>query len=197
MIERGLLAVAVSAVAALGIPQDAEAVRFALGLATDFTPFVIERRAEADDAGHRLRLGLRPILDVEVAPFLSFSAHAPFTLLRTGERQGAASSGAESTFALGASGRYRELDATGNRESLWYATLRGGFTTVDGRAGPYAGAAAGYAFTWLDTGRGVFVEVDFGRVNVDSPESGVFVDRWLFGLSAGVVFRLGGSRWDL
>ena len=171
-------------------------MRFALGVAGDVTPAVLDA-ADAIDDPYTLRLGLRPVLDVEVLPWLAFDAYAPFTLLRVGgDVGGAASSGAESVFGIGASGRYRTV--AGDVERLLYGTVRGGFSVVEGTAGPFVGLSAGAAWTWLDTGRGVFAAVDVGHVGI-SGRNGIkrVVDRWLVGLSLGVVFRLGGTRWDL
>jgi hypothetical protein len=54
--------------------------------------------------------------------------------------------------------------------------------------------------TWLDVGRGLFTELGIGHVgiaqgSVDRPFNGV--DRWLFTLSVGFVFRLGGEEWRI
>ena len=184
--------VAVTAIC-VAAPNDAEAVRFSLGLASAVTPLVVEA-AEPD---LQLRQGLRPVVDIEPVPWVAISAYAPFVLYRTGEDLGASSSGAESVFALGLSGRYRVVED--REEFLYYLTARGGFGTVEGRAGLFYGFAAGFALSWLDTGRGFFVEAEGGHLGIGGGE-GIHqreVDRWMVGLSLGVVFRLGGERWDI
>lgn len=181
--------------AALGASSEAEAVRFGLGLATTLTPLAID---PGSDDPPSLRIGLRPVLDVEVLPWLAFDAYAPFSLWRS-DADGPASSGAESVFGVGVSGRWRQTFGD-RRERLVYGRLRGGFGTVDGRAGPYLGLTAGYADTWLSTGRGWFAELELGRLHVAAREGDVLrpeIDRWTIGASIGFVFRLGGTRWDL
>lgn len=174
------------------VPKDAHAVRFALGLASGLTPLVI------DDANpNSVRFGLRPVLDVEALPWLAFEAYAPFTLIRTGDNIGAASSGAESVFGVGVSGRYRLVRAIAPEEHLFYGKARGGFTTVNGRAGPFYGFAAGYAVTWLGTGRGVFAELEASHADISARSGDLGLDRWLLGVSIGLVFRLGGETWDV
>jgi hypothetical protein len=181
--------------AVLTVSSEARAVRFGLGLATTITPLAID--PQSDDPPS-LRLGLRPVLDVEVLPWLAFDAYAPFSLWRS-DADGPASSGAESVFGVGVSGRWRQTFGD-RRERLVYGRLRGGFGTVDGRAGPFVGLSAGYADTWLSTGRGWFAELELGRLHVASRQSAAFgpeIDRWTIGASIGFVFRLGGTRWDL
>jgi hypothetical protein len=180
------------------VPARAQAVRFTLGLATDFTPVVIES-IRPPDAGTPIRLGLLPVIEVEPAPWISFGAYFPFTVLRTGEGSDA-TTGAESVFGFTMSLRSVHLDRgpepdEKGREWMLYGTARGGFATVQGRAGPFLGAGAGYALTWLDTGRGFFVELNGGHSHVSLPQG--TDDRWLFGLTLGVVFRLGGETWWL
>lgn len=192
---RGPIAGVLVAAAVAFTPTDASAVRFSLGLASALTPLVVD----ASEPDLAVRLGLRPVVDVEPIPWIAISAYAPFTLIRTGESLGSSSSGAESVFALGLSGRYRHVADTAPEETLWYATARGGFGTVEGRAGLYYGFALGMAMTWLQTGRGFFIEAESGHLGIAGGE-GVHqreVDRWLVGLSIGVVFRLGGERWDI
>ena len=189
---------AVAGLFAVAWPSDARAVRFSLGLCGGVTPIVLDPD-QPTGAPYRMRLGLRPVLDVELHPSFAVETYAPFTVLRVGEGDGAASSGAESVFGLGLSGRYRTVSAD-KIEQLYYLTARGGFATVTGRAGPYLGVGLGFARTWLDTGRGFFLELDGGRVFVAGKAAlgdAADTERWLVGLSAGVVFRLGGERWDL
>jgi hypothetical protein len=179
--------------AALLLPvTDAHALRFTLGLETSLTPLVT-------DAGELapLRLGLRPVLDVEVSRTFAVGAYTPFTYYSAGASSG---TGADSIFGLGVSGRYPILRADAPEEVLLYATARGGLGTVDGRAGAFLGVALGVTATWLDVGRGGFVELSVGRVGI--AEGGVdrpfpAVERWLVGLSLGFVFRLGGEDWRL
>lgn len=179
--------------AALLLPAtNAHALRFTLGLETSLTPLVT-------DAGELapLRLGLRPVLDVEVSRTFAVGAYTPFTYYSAGESSG---TGADSIFGLGLSGRYPILRADAPEEVLLYATARGGLGTVDGRAGAFLGVALGVTATWLDVGRGGFVELSVGRVGI--AEGGVdrpfpAVERWLVGLSLGFVFRLGGEDWRL
>jgi len=194
--EASLALAAIVGAAALGTAGDAHAVRFTLGLASNLTPIVVDGDPEAEPS---VRFGLRPVLDVEVAPWMAFEAYAPFVLART-DSEGPASSGAESVFGIGLSGRYRLHREATPDEILFYGTLRGGFSTVNGRAGPFVGFASGVAMTWLDTGRGWFAELEAGHVGLaarDGDASRPEIDRWLVGLSAGIVFRLGGERWDL
>lgn len=176
------------------MPREASALRFTLGLESGLTPLVLDPDPEA--GGGSVRLSLRPVLEVETSRSFSIGTYTPFTLLRAG----GAATGAESVFAIQLSLRHAVLSAGAPEELLWYATVRGGFGTSDGRAGAFAGGALGAALTWLETGRGVFAELHAGHVgiaegDVDRPFPGV--DRWLFGVSIGVVFRLGGESWDL
>ena len=134
----------------------------------------------------------------EVAPWLAFDAYAPFTLFRTGGG-GPASSGAESIFGVGASGRYR-LVTDARIEHLIYGTVRGGFTTQDGSVGPFVGMALGTAMTWLGTGRGWFAELEANHLQIGAGSEDVTrpaLDRWVIGVTLGLVFRLGGETWDL
>jgi hypothetical protein len=153
--------------------------------------------AEASDFGGAVRFGLRPVLEVEPSRYVSIGAYTPFTLVRSGA---GSTTGAESIFGAGISLRLPVLRETAPEELLWYATLRGGFGTADGRAGAYLGGAIGAALTWLETGRGLFAELHAGHIGIAAggaarpfPE----VDRWLIGLSIGVVFRLGGEEWAI
>jgi len=174
--------------------SDAHAIRFTLGLSGQVTPIIFDEGIPFE-FGRGTRLGLRPVLEVEALPWLAFDTYAPFALYRT-DATGPASSGGESVFGVGISGRLRDVSPD-KRETLKYARIRGGFATQEGRAGPYASMAFGYAKTWLDTGRGWFAELEGGHVSIDSRAGLDLVDRWLVGVSIGVVFRLGGERWDL
>ncbi len=172
--------------------REAHAVRFALGVATDLTPIVLDP-SRSGDMDAPVLWGFRPVLDLELNHYLSFGAYPPFTLYRGG----GASSGAESVFGLGASFRYPVLNDTAPEEMLLYATLRGGFGTVDGRAGPFYGGALGLSVTWLDTGRGLFGELGLSRLHVEGLEDAFDVDRTMIGLSIGVLFHLGGEDWRI
>jgi len=174
--------------------SDAQAIRFSLGLAGQVTPVIFDQNRDFE-FGSGTRFGLLPVLEVEALPWLAFDAYAPFAIYRT-DATGPASSGGESVFALGVSIRDREVDAK-KIETLMYGRLRGGFATQAGRAGPYLGTAAGYAMTWLSTGRGWFSELEVGRITIASKGNIPEVDRWTVGISFGIVFRLGGERWDL
>ncbi|MCK6550568.1 hypothetical protein L6R52_32320 [Myxococcota bacterium] len=175
--------------------RDAAAVRFALGVATDLTPIVVDP-ARPPDAAAPVLFGFRPVLEVEANEYFSVGAYAPFTVYRSAST-GAASSGAESVFGLTLSGRYPVLRDRGPEELMFYGTLRGGFGTVDGRAGPFVGGALGAAATWLDTGRGLFAELSVSRLDVAGLEGTADVERTSIGLSVGLVFRLGGEGWRL
>ena len=174
--------------------SDAHAIRFSLGLAGQVTPIVIDGDVDFK-FGRGTRLGLLPVLEVEALPWLAFDTYAPFAVYRT-DASGPASSGGESIFGVGASFRHREVSAE-KTETLMYGRVRGGFATQQGRAGPYLGAAFGYAMTWLDTGRGWFSELEFGRIAISPKGMLEGADRWTVGLSLGIAFRLGGERWDL
>lgn len=193
---RGSVARAGGAALGLGVllaaATPAHALRFTLGLETSLTPLVT-------DAGELapLRLGLRPVLDVELSRAFAVGAYTPFTYYSAGESSG---TGADSIFGLGVSGRYPILRAEAPEEVLLYATARGGLGTVDGRAGAFLGLALGVTATWLDVGRGGFVELSVGRVGIaegDLDRPFPAVERWLVGLSVGFVFRLGGEDWRL
>lgn len=165
-------------------------MRFALGVASDFTPIVVDPgRVEGMSAP--ILIGFRPVLDIELNHYLSFGAYPPFTIYRSA----ANSSGAESVFGLGASFRKPILRDHAPEELLAYATIRGGFGTVDGRAGPFYGGAIGLSATWLDTGRGLFGELSVSRLNVAF--DGFDVDRTMVGISFGVLFHLGGEDWRI
>ncbi|MEE2901753.1 MAG: hypothetical protein VYC39_05455 [Myxococcota bacterium] len=173
---------------------EAEAIRFNLGLAGQITPVVVDDSAEFT-FGEGTRLGLLPVLEFEVLPWLAFDTYAPFTLYRT-NATGPASSGGESVFGLGASLRKREVDDN-KIETLVYGRLRGGFGTQECGAGIYSGVAAGYAQTWLNTGRGWFVELDLSWVDISPRTDFQGISRITLGASLGISFRLGGERWDL
>lgn len=185
--------IGVIALVALGASNDAAAARFALGVATDFTPIVIDT-SRVPERGPVLRLGFRPVLDVELSRFFAFGAFAPFTVYRT-SGSGAASSGAESIFGLTISGRYPILREHSPEEILAYGSLRGGFGTVYGRAGPFVGGALGVAATWLGNGGSLFAELGVNRVVISGVERVRDVERTLFLLSIGIAFRLGGEGW--
>ena len=179
---------------ALLAPREAWAVRFTLGVAANVTPVVIDPQ-DSDNSG--FLLGLRPVLDVEVSRYFAIGAYAPFTLVRAGGNQDDSKSGAESVFGLSASGRYPIISDRAPEEALVYGTLRGGFGTNEGRAGPFVGVALGGALTWLETGRGLFVEVEAGHLGVPGAAGQPIFERWSMGVSIGVVFRLGGEAWQL
>lgn len=175
----------------------ADAVRWTLGVATELTPVVVDP-GRPDGLGAPFRLGVRPVVDLEINRYLAFGAYAPFVVLRAGEGGGAASTGAESVFGLAAYGRYPVLYREAPEELLLYGTARGGFGTIAGRAGPFVGLALGASLTWLDTGRGVFMELGGGHVAVNDAavEGGQRdVTRTTLTFSVGVVFRLGGESW--
>ena len=174
--------------------SDAHAIRFTLGLAANIAPVIVDRDVDFE-LGRGTRLGLLPVLEVEALPWLAFDAYAPFAVYRT-DASGPASSGGESVFGLGVSFRHRKLDAH-KIETLLYGRLRGGFATQAGRAGPYVSTAAGYGMTWLDTGRGWFTELEAGHVSIAPRGMIVEVSRTIVRFSIGLVFRLGGERWDL
>lgn len=180
---------------ALLAPEDARAVRFSLGVATDLTPLALD--PAVDGSGATFRFGFRPVLEVEASHYLSFGAYAPFTIYRAQTGGGAASSGAESVFGVTVSGRYPLHRLEAPEELLLYATLRGGFGTVDGRAGPFYGGALGASATWLGTGRGVFAELQASQLDIGGLSGLAPVDRFTIGISLGVVFRLGGEDWNL
>lgn len=177
--------------------EPAHAIRFSLGVETGLTPLTIDSAPLAAGAAtNAVRLELRPVLDLELSRLVSLGVYTPFTLLRGGE----VGTGAESVFALGFSLRKPFIRAESPEEILVYGTLRGGLGTSDGRAGLYLGGAVGASVTWLDVGRGLFTELGIGHVgiaqgSVDRPFNGV--DRWLFTLSVGFVFRLGGEEWRI
>ena len=174
--------------------SEAEAIRFNLGLAGQVTPIVIDDSTDFA-FGKGTRLGLLPVLEFEILPWLAFDTYAPFTVYRT-NATGPASSGGESVFGLGASLRNRTVDSE-KVETLVYGRLRGGFGTQEGRAGLYSGVAAGYARTWLDTGRGWFAELDLSWVDISPRTDFQGISRVTIGASLGITFRLGGERWDL
>lgn len=187
----------------LGFAPSAEAVRFTLGVAADLVPVVVDG-AERTASG--TRFGLLPIIDFEPIPYLAIGTYTPFTLARAGGSNISSSSGAESVFGLQVSARYPIWRDAGPEELLLYGTLRGGFGTVEARAGPFLGVAAGVAATWSPSGAGLFAELGLGRLVVSElsgdaapgeADSGVFVDRWFIGLTVGFVFRLGGERWAI
>jgi hypothetical protein len=177
---------------ALLIPSRAHAVRFALGVASDFTPIVLDPN-RGPDASAPILVGFRPVLDVELNHYLSFGAYPPFTVYRSA----ANSTGAESVFGLGASLRKPFLFDTAPEEILAYVTGRFGFGTVNGRAGPFYGGALGVSVTWLDTGRGVFGELGLSKLHVNGLERAGDTDRTMIGLSVGILFHLGGEDWRI
>lgn len=162
-------------------------------MATELTPIVIDP-ARSGDSDAPVLWGFRPVLDLELNHYLSFGAYPPFTIYRGGST---GSSGAESVFGLGASFRYPVLMDSAPEELLLYGTLRGGFGTVDGRAGPFYGLALGASVTWLDTGRGLFGELGVSRLNVAGINDAFDVERTMIGLSVGVLFHLGGEDWRI
>ncbi len=174
-------------------------MRFGLGVATEFTPIVIDR-VQTENGQSPVRLGFRPVLEVEASHYLAFGAYAPFTVFRSGESEGSASSGAESVFGLTVSGRVPFFRDTPPEEILVYATGRGGFSTINGRAGPFLGGALGTSVTWLETGRGFFVEAGLSHADVSGVPIGmdrVHLNRFLISFAAGIVFHLGGEDWRL
>ncbi len=183
----------------LGWPTSARAIRWTLGLATELTPVVIDPD-RPDDRSAPFRLGLRPVLDFEVNRYLAIGAYAPFVVVRTGEGEGAASSGAESVFGLALHGRWPILRKEAPEELLLYAKLRGGFATVTGRAGPLVGGALGVSATWLQTGRGLFAELGVSYISVSRVADGALVrpvQRTALSFALGLVFRLGGEGWGI
>lgn len=183
--------------------QPADAVRFTLGLAGDLVPIVFDGAEQTESA---TRFGLLPVIEFEPIPQLSIGTYTPFTLVRAGGSNISSSSGAESVFGLQISARYPIWRDVAPEEILLYGTLRGGFGTVEARAGPFVGLAVGAAITWLPRGAGLFAELGLGRLVVselsnedelDPSGTGVFVDRWFLGLTVGFVFRLGGERWAI
>lgn len=170
--------------------REAIAQRFTLGVGAQLIPISLE----TPDAGEAVRIGLVPILEVEASRYLAFGAYAPFTVLRAGDAEDA-STGAESLFGLTASARLPHVDAKTGRELLLHLTVRGGFATVDARAGPFLGAGVGAQLTWLDRGLGVLAELGVSRLVV--PKGSEDVERFLVGLTLGVLFRMGGERWDV
>lgn len=192
--------VLIGALLAVAIPRPARAIRWTLGVASEVTPLVFQRSSDLSPA--QVRLAFRPVLELEPARWLSIGAYAPFVVYRTATnvQEEAASGGAESVFGLSLAGRLPWLRRTPPEEVLFYARARGGFATVSGRAGLFLGGAVGAAVTWLETGRGFFVDVDVGHAEVsDVPVASnvVEVERTVFGVTVGLVFRLGGEAWDV
>lgn len=186
------IARALVALAAIAVARDAHAVRFALGVAGDFTPVVVDPGL-LENESNPILIGFRPILDIELNHYLSFGAFPPFTIYRST----ANSTGAESVFGLGVSFRKPFLRDTAPEEVLAYATFRGGFGTVNGRAGPFYGGALGVSATWLDTGRGIFGELGVSKLHVGFSNESFDVDRTMFGISFGILFHLGGEDWRI
>lgn len=185
--------------ASLAAPPPAEAVRWTLGVGTELVPVVLDA-GRPEGLGTPLRLGVRPVIDLELSHYFAVGAYAPFVVYRRGEASSAASSGAESVFGLGASFRWPWLSDRPPEEILGYATLRGGFGTVSGRAGPYVGLGLGSAITWLETGRGLFAELTLDRLHVSGVAEGGAsrdVERVTVGFTVGLHFRLGGEGWRL
>ena len=185
--------------ALLAIPGEAHAIRWTLGVASELTPLLFEPEQKTRAS---FRLGFRPVLEFEPARWLSIEAYAPFVVYRTREGDGgAASSGAESVFGLAIAGRYPWIRSEAPEEILFYVRARGGFATVSGRAGPFAGGAIGSALTWLDTGRGLFFEITGAWVSVSDVLVGGAgvrdIERVTIGLTVGLVFRLGGEEWQI
>lgn len=175
-------------------PQEAHAIRWTIGVASELVPVVVDPTREGD--GTPFRVGVRPVVEVELVPAFSLGVYAPFVVYRSGEGDGAASAGGESVFGLSASGRYPILRAEAPEEIFLYATARGGMGTFQARAGPFLGAAVGGSVTWLDTGRGLFAELDVGQLWVGQPDDST-VSRTTFGVTVGLVFRFGGGDWYL
>jgi hypothetical protein len=195
-LERAVVVVVTLGV--LIVPNTAHAIRFGLGVASEVTPLVFD--VGNTQNASTFRLGFRPVLDVEANHYLSFGAYAPFTVYRTGDAEGAASSGAESVFGVSASGRVPFLRDTAPEEILAYGTARGGFSTINGRAGPFLGAALGVSVTWLSTGRGLFAELSLSHARVSNVPIGDTreeLNRYLVSISIGFVFHLGGEDWRL
>lgn len=195
--SRALVAVGLAAALSL-LPRPARAVRFGLGVASEATPLVIDR-VQTGESRSNFRLGFRPVLEVEPSYWISFGAYAPFTVLRTGDG-GTSAQGAESVFGLSASGRVPFLSDRPPEEILAYATVRGGFGTFNGRAGPFTGVALGASVCWLSTGRGFFAEVGGSRTRiarVPIAEVERNLDRYALTITAGVIFHLGGEDWRL
>jgi hypothetical protein len=187
-------------IAAVLAPAEAHAIRWTLGVGSELTPIVIDPE-RPDGSGIPFRLGFRPILELEPIRWIAIGAYAPFVVYRAGEGgSGAASSGAESVFGLSVAVRYPWLRAEPPEEVLFYLEPRGGFATVSGRPGPFAGGAIGAAITWLDTGRGLFFEINASHVAVSDAPVGVElrdVRRTTVSFGLGVVFRLGGEDWQV
>src|SRR5688572_14339094 len=187
-------------IAILAIPSEARAIRWTLGIASELTPLVFEQDRETRPT---FRLGFRPVLEFEPTRWLSVEAYAPFVVYRAGEDTGggAASSGAESVFGLAIAGRYPWIRDEPPEEILFYLRARGGFGTISGKAGPFAGGAIGSAITWLDTGRGLFFELNVAWVRVSDVLVGGAgvrdVERLTGGFTIGLVFRLGGEEWQI
>lgn len=175
-------------------PTEAQAIRWTLGVASELVPVVLD--AAREETGTPFRVGVRPVVEVELAPVFSLGVYAPFVVYRSGEGDGAASAGGESVFGLSASGRYPILRAEAPEEIFLYATARGGMGTFQARAGPFLGGAIGGSVTWLDTGRGLFAELDVGQLWVGQPDDST-VSRTTFGVTVGLVFRFGGGDWYL
>ena len=181
---------------ALASSREANAVRFGLGVATELTPIIVDEARDLS-AGSSVRLGFRPVIEVEANHYFAVGVYAPFVVYRSGEASGAASSGAESVFGLTLSGRWPILRDSGPEEILLYGTLRGGFGTVEGRAGPFYGLAIGASAAWIETGRGLFAELGLSHLTVGGIAGMQDVDRNMLGLTMGVVFHLGGEDWRL
>lgn len=198
--EIGKHAIAIGAIGVvLATPSEANAIRWTLGIASELTPLVFEPERETRAS---FRLGFRPVLEFEPARWISIEAYAPFVVVRKGEGAdpGAASSGAESVFGLAIAGRYPWIRSEPPEEVLFYLRGRGGFGTVSGKAGPFAGGAIGSAITWLDTGRGLFFEVTGAWISVADLPVGLTirdVSRVTIGMTIGLVFRLGGEEWQI
>lgn len=175
-------------------PGRADAVRWTIGVASEVVPVVLDPDRTAE--GTPFRLGVRPVVEVEVAPVFSIGVYAPFVVFRSGEGEGAASAGGESVFGLSLSGRYPILRAQAPEEILLYGTVRGGMGTFQARAGPFLGGSVGGSMTWLDTGRGLFAELDVGQLWVGQPDDST-VRRTTLGLTVGLIFRFGGGDWYL
>jgi hypothetical protein len=190
-----LLAVAIATL----VPKEASAIRWTLGVATQLVPVVVDPD-RPDDRGLPFRIGVRPVVDLELARAFAIGVYAPFTVFRSGEGDGAAASGAEAVFGLNANVRYPIVRAEAPEEILLFGSIRGGFGTLEGRAGPYYGASIGSELTWLDTGRGLFAELEVGRFSVDGVSQGGddgTLQRTTVGLTIGFLFRFGGEAWKL
>jgi hypothetical protein len=193
--KRALLALAL-----LAAPGEAHAIRWTLGVASELTPLLFEpdRQTRAS-----FRLGFRPVLELEPVRWFSIEAYAPFVVYRANEDSGggAASSGAESVFGLAVAGRYPWIRDEPPEEILFYLRARGGFGTLSGKAGPFAGGALGSSITWLETGRGLFFEINSAWVSIADVLAGGGgvrdVERVTVGVTIGLVFRLGGEEWQI